>query len=425
MNFSSHHRTAFTLVEILTVMIILSLMAGMVVTAVQGVTRSARESRTRNIIAAVDSVLMEQYQSYKYRAFSVEVPDTFNPTSRNPNTEVGFEVLASEAARVRLMMVRDMQRMEMPDRLSDIADAPAMLRAAVSPVAIDQATGLIRGARNDRSVRRTFPVNWYDGTASFANGGDNVPSKLAAYRDRFPTGFNFNDPTAIANQGAECLFLIMSTSFVGGSPAIDAIPTSNIGDTDEDGLSEILDGWGQPLGFVRWPIGYFDFEQSIDTTVPDDFDLFRSDYTFHVDTSVSTVAVPTDINQGPAVKVNPWSMRPLVVSAGADGEFGLATNPWTAGGVEVTTFSYQDPSWYWPVNTNWYGRETPGRDRGVGNRTYNQHPYPDPYARRFIEANSGGMGFTGVLPGQVLASGSAATELTDNLSNYQLQAVQR
>ena len=50
----------------------------------------------------------------------------------------------------------------------------------------------------------------------------------------------------------------MATSFVGGSPALEAIPSSNIGDTDNDGLREILDGWGNPLGFIRWPVGYSD-----------------------------------------------------------------------------------------------------------------------------------------------------------------------
>ena len=94
------------------------------------------------------------------------------------------------------------------------------------------------------------------------------------------------------NQGAECLYLIMATSYVGSGPAIDVIPAANIDDTDGDGLLEILDGWGQPLEFIRWPVGVADFEQSAIvsaaptsanpnlTPVPDDFDHFRSDYAY-------------------------------------------------------------------------------------------------------------------------------------------------
>lgn len=201
---TTRSRNAFTIVELLAVMVLLSMMAGMVVTAVSGVTRSAREARTKNIIAAIDSVLLEQYESYKYRALPVEIPDTFNPanfTSGSTTTEIGFEVLSSEAARIRLLMVRDLQRMELPDRLSDIASAPALLRAAANPVLRNNTTDTLIDTRSDKTQRRMFNVSWYDSSASFSSGGDNVPSKLAAYRDRIPSGFSFTAAASLQNQG--------------------------------------------------------------------------------------------------------------------------------------------------------------------------------------------------------------------------------
>jgi type II secretory pathway pseudopilin PulG len=427
MRFSKPTR-AFTLVEVLTVMVLIALMGGMIVTAVQGVTQTAREARTKSIIQTIDSVLMQQYESYKYRALPLDVPDMFqsanfstSPTSGN--AEVGFEVLSTEAARVRLMMVRDLMRMEMPDRLSDISSAPALLRAAASPVVIQGATGQVVATRDNLADRRMFPVRWYDSAATFASGIDNVPSKLAAYRDRIPSTFNFTAPLSLQNQGAECLYMIMATSYVGGTPAIDAIPEPNIGDTDGDGLLEILDGWGQPLGFVRWPAGYFDFELSVNTGIPDDFDLFRSDYAYlDQGTPPTSLAVPTDVNASPRIKTFPWSMKPLVFSVGPDGLSGIATNPWTTA-AEDPDFSYQASSWFWPVSAAWYGTELPGRDLGVGT-TYSQHPFPDPYLRRFIAANQSGGNFVGLLPGQLLQTPTAAAEVADNLSNYQLQVEQ-
>lgn len=420
---------AFTLVEVLTVLALIALMGGMVVTAVQGVTQSAREARTKSIIQTIDSVLMQQYEAYKYRALPLDVPDMFrsanyatSPTSGD--AEVGFEVLSTEAARVRLMMIRDLMRMEMPDRLSDISSAPALLRAAASPVVVQGATGQVVATRDSLADRRMFPVRWYDSTATFASGIDNVPSKLAAYRDRIPSAFNFTAPDALQNQGAECLYMIMATSYVGGTPAIDAIPEPNIGDTDGDGLLEILDGWGQPLGFVRWPVGFFDFELSINTGIPDDFDLFRSDYAYlDQATPPTSLAVPTDVNAVPQGKTYPWSVKPLVFSAGPDGRFGIATNPWTTA-AEVADFSYQASTWFWPVSAAWYSTELPGRNLGVGATTYNQHPFPDPYLRRFIAANQSSGVFAGLLPGQLLQTTTASTEIADNISNYQLQVEQ-
>lgn len=407
-------------------MVILSVMASMIVTAVKGVTLSARESRTKHIIAAIDSVLLEKYQSYKYRAFAVEIPDTFNPANLGATaglTEIGFEVLATEAARVRLQMVRDMQRMEMPDRLSDISSAPMLIRGAANPVLRDGTTSVIRDTRSENTERRMFKVSWFDDAATFITGGDNVPSKLASYRDRIPTGFNFTAANSVQNQGAECLYFIMATSFVGGSPAIDVIPQTNIGDTDGDGLQEILDGWGQPLGFIRWPVGYFDPEQSVDTTLPDDFDLFRSDFSYYVDPATSTVAIPTDVNASPAANAAPWSMRPLVFSLGADGAAGFAVNPWTTAGVEQTGFSYRSSSWLWPTNVNHYGTELGGRTRGTGATTYTNQSFIDPYLRKFVAANQTSGDFSGVLPGQLLTATAAAA--TDNITNYALQAATR
>ena len=436
---STRSRTAFTLVELLAVIVLITLLAGMIVTAVNGVTRTAREARTRSIIAAIDSVLQEHYESYKYRPYSVEIPATFNVVNDDGNTndeELGYDVLATETARVRLMMLRDLQRMELPDRMSDILDAPQNMRAAANFIVRQQGTDLVQSTRDELDRRVMLSVNWYDSNATFGSGLVNVPSRLEAYRDRIrsvnPT-FTLSSPGALTNQGAECLFLIMSTSYVGGTPAIDAIPISNIADTDGDGLNEILDGWGEPLEFIRWPVGYFDPELSIDTTVPDDFDLFRADYYYVADLSPmgTTFAVPLDVNSGPTALASPWSIRPLVFSKGANKQAGIAINPWTspasasAPPVEEADFSYQDASWRWPVNQSYYGPdEYQGRTQGPAGSS--EHPFPDPFLRRFVADNQlSGVGFGGLLPGQLLRSVDANEESSDNLTNYSLQAKPR
>jgi len=412
-------KTAFTLVEVLVVIVIISIMGAMVTTAVSGVTTTAKQSRTKTIISIVDSVLAEHYANLKYRQLPVEVPDLFLP-SGNAN-ELGYEVLAPEAARVRLMMTRDLQRMEIPDRLSDITTAPSAMYAATNKVLID-GNGNVINTRDDKSQRQVLDVTWYSKFANFLSGSDNVPSRLAAYRNRMPVGLTLNSPQALSNQGAECLYLIMATSFVGGTPALEAIPPSNIGDTDNDGLREILDGWGNPLGFIRWPIGYFDPEISIDKTIPDEFDLFRSDYAYTASPgSTSSSAGAYDVftnsnfNATAGSPIKPWSMRPLVFSAGPDGEYGITTNPITAAGVEMANYNYQASNWWWPTNTAFYGEELPGR------ASASTRPFPDPYLRVFVSSNLNNGAFAGRLPGQLFATSTSANEVTDNITNYQLQ----
>ncbi len=424
----------YTLVEILAVLVVITIMGGMVLTAVQGVNTTAKAARTRSIIGAVDSVIQEQYESYKYRALAVELPNTGVLTPAGDT--FAYELLSTEAARARMLMIRDLQRMELPDRLTDIASPPTAIMAAANPVLKNTTTDEIIGTRDDNTQRVPFQVPWFDSSSDYTSYRSlnryNVPPKLAAYRDRIPTkkadGTPFDINTTVTgaeeheNQGAECLYLVMATSFIGGQPAISSIPASNIGDTDGDGLLEILDGWGQPLGFLRWPVGYDDPQRSIDATKPDEFDPFRSDFAY---VSTATAALATDVNFDgtdlhPTLTTIPWSIRPLIVSAGADGEFGIALNPWTDrtdSTTEQVRYSYGPnvaSSWdKWAVDLAHMGYELGGRTA----------PYQmiDPFLRNFVGNPTN---FMGLLLGQRIPGSDAQEQRADNITSYALQSEQ-
>jgi len=408
MRSSSSHRkpVGFTLVEVLVVLVIISMITGMMVTAVRGVTTTAKIARTRSVIATIDSVIREQFESYKYRSFPVEI---LNRDVFVTGGTLGIEVLANEAARVRLIMNRDLQRMEMPDRFSDILINQAAIYAAANPVLEDSGTGMVRGTRNDKSARNVAQVVW-----SSSPKRDVFLSRLGGTPD-------------VANQGAECLYMIMSTAFVGGEPAIANIPTNHVGDTDGDGLPEIIDAWGQPLGFIRWPVGFFDPELSLNPGVlanlgpPDDFDPFRVDFSYTATASPST-ANPVDVNNLIIVAPNPprpapthpWSIRPLVVSSGPDGAFGIATSPYTSSaGVPIVDFNYLNAAFNFPDVTNavataFLGAEATGRT-GV-------YFFPDPYLRRFQNINNDAL-----FPGQGLPGSGELDNRSDNITNFSLE----
>ena len=427
------HRNAFTLIEILVVLIILSTLGAMVTTAVSGVRTTAREARTKRIISIVDSVIAEQYEQLRYRPLAVEIPALYEETNIGV---LGWEVLADEAARVRLMMLRDLQRLEIPDRYTDIlnivrssgiepgtpliSEVPIEIKAAVSQVITDQ--GLIRQRREELDKRQPAPVVWF--------GLSNAKShpKQDGYRRRIEAAIEIDSNSnerryswTPEHQGAECLYLILSTSYIGGQPAIAAIPNSNIGDTDNDGMLEILDGWGQPLQFIRWPVGFtpssgefnVDFEQTVNVNSVDDFDLFRVDHSYLKNTDPGSVLV-RDTN-APSELYRPWSMRPLIFSVGEDGEGGLAVNPGDQPGLPQYNFSYASTSWDLPVTSDYFGDEWEGRGGG-------RISYIDPYLRLFTSLNP-----TQCLPGELLGKTNPAerkkafNQSIDNITNYQLQ----
>ncbi|SMP76795.1 prepilin-type N-terminal cleavage/methylation domain-containing protein [Neorhodopirellula lusitana] len=419
-----HSDSGFTLVELLVVMVVIGIMSSMVAIAVQGVTASARASRTRTIIGMIDSVIQEKYDSYKYRSLPVEIP-TVDYVAGVTGSTLSFEVLGSEAARVRLNMIRDLQRMEMPDRFSDFQQPPASIYGAADRVLID--SGDIDGdgdteelilTRKYKAQRTSFKMSWYENTTTPYQ----FPSTAQAYSSRM-TG-----AATTEYQSAECLYLILATSYSSGTPAIDAIPTSNIGDLDGDGMFEIWDAWGQPIGFIRWPVGYSDPDGIIDYTTADEFDLFRSDFYY----TVQTPPAPSSTSVLPAVNVNtgsaiaPWALRPLVISAGEDGDFGIAFNPIDDGGNPLDTFAYSSASWIWPKDTANMGAESQGR--GAAN-----YQWCDPYLRRFLHDNDVSVldrtsatyatDTSRRLPGEELTGGPNQA-LADNITNFSLQVAQ-
>ena len=154
--------------------------------------------------------------------------------------------------------------------------------------------------------------------------------------------------------------------------------------------------------------------------IPDEFDLFRSDYAYTtVPNSSSSSAGAYDVFTGRNFfnneTIKPWSMRPLVFSAGPDGEYGVTTDPITSAGVPMANYNYQATNWWWPTSVAFYGEELPGRG-GTATR-----PFPDPYMRVFVSSNLNNGQFAGRLPGQLRPTTTSADEVTDNINNYQLQ----
>ena len=218
------------------------------------------------------------------------------PINIPPNTN------PQASAKARLDALREMQRMELPERKSDVEDAPVTLS---SPPALNLA------------YRRQVQAR--------AQGG------------------NFAGWTE-ANQGSECLYMILSRIQEGDTNGLEFVREAEIGDVDNDGMPEILDGWGKPIAFLRWAPGFIPANGAVtaiqDGTTPDPFD-------------------PMNIYPGG------YQLFPLVFSAGPDGTFDIATN---SSGFQYSTTSPPND----PFNTTVSPKfGTP--DTGAGNFVDNIH----------------------------------------------------
>ena len=101
------------------------------------------------------------------------------------------------------------------------------------------------------------------------------------------------------NASAETLHLLVSVGSL-DTDSLESFRNDEIGDVDDDGASEFLDGFGRPIHFLRWAPGYF--RERGQTAVADPFDPYRF---------------------GGRGGNDSFQLMPLLVSAGPDERFSL------------------------------------------------------------------------------------------------------
>jgi prepilin-type N-terminal cleavage/methylation domain-containing protein len=210
-----HRRAGFTLVELLITISIIAILASMMLVASLAAQEQGRVQKTRALITKLDGIIRARYESYRTRRVPVNFPVLA------ANDLVGTRLRLKQ----RVDVLRDLMRMEMPDRLSDIQDVP------VTPFG---------GAIIQRP------------SASWAYFNRLNPSPT-------PPGWN---PT-VENQGAECLYMIVTESLEQEGDSRGVFNAGDVADTDGDGLPEFVDGWKRPIEFLRWAPGFLSEVQNI------------------------------------------------------------------------------------------------------------------------------------------------------------------
>jgi len=270
---------AFTMVELLTVIVVIGILSSMVLFALFSVQETARAKRTKAQIAKIHELISGRWESYRTRPLPIRIPAGTSPRA---------------AASLRLTALRQLMRIEMPEKFADVR-LPA--KSVNSP------------------LHRT-------------------------YRLRLT-------PEATRNfEGAECLYMILATIQDGDTNGLDFFREHETGDVDKDGMPEILDGWGQPIAFIRWAPGFYNL--NADTTGDGNADYITAVSTLQFGDLKPGVGGdagkangdpfdPLKVDQrwnNKNTKDDPFGLFPLIYSIGPDGQGGILTTPTVPGAID-------------------------------------------------------------------------------------------
>ena len=259
-------RCGFTLVELLVVIAIIGILASMLLMGLWSVAQNARQDRTLSVVKRIDVYVQARWSSYLDRRIGVRMIAPFarprfptereymrivDPSGSNAAAIRNHRLLSygRVVAYIRLAGIREIMRMELPDRKIDLltpAEMGAGVPATIVPNAGEPLTNLAPPILRNRLVVTldSVPALWLNYRAKA------LSQLFARYGNR-----NWNGWTT-THESAECLYLILSTMADDDKAALDWFKESEIGDIDNDGMPEILDAWGTPIVFVRWPSGF-------------------------------------------------------------------------------------------------------------------------------------------------------------------------
>lgn len=192
-----YQRSGFTLLEILIVVAIVALLASFLTVAIGRSITQAREAATRATLLKLDGQLQQRLEAFRTL---IETPQKQN------------ELKAGLAGKKR-----ELQQTAAPALLNVMNDKLVLLLVY------------------KEYYRRGFPQT----LADFNGAGGH------------PFGGNLQN----AAESSEMLYWLLTQADTFGVPAVDESEfiSSEIGDTDGDGRMELVDAWGQPLRFYRWP----------------------------------------------------------------------------------------------------------------------------------------------------------------------------
>lgn len=224
-------RRGFTLVEILIVISIIAVLMTMMVAVVRNSMKTAKTAATSALIQKIDMLIDDRLKGFDRATKTADFQRII--TTRKQALESGgiFGVAPDVLAAVAR---KDFLRENFPQRYADFGAAvagPGLLQGVPTRILTDPTL-----IPEDANVNGVLDVG------EDTNGNGVLDGYVHAKHN-------------VETESAALLYFALTKLQVFGVPPVgeSGFETSEVRDTDGDGLLEFVDAWGVPLRFYRWP----------------------------------------------------------------------------------------------------------------------------------------------------------------------------
>lgn len=268
----SHQRKAFTLSELLIALSIIAVLTSALAFAIRGAQERAREYRTESQLEKIERILQSQLLEFVNQRSVVQLPNvgnragdlgphpgTIGATGGNTNRISLGEGLFTRTRRFREEALRVNLLSHFPYRHNHLTYDNSGMQIVDGLPCDSNGIPVVPYLTTDYAVTNAggSPVpdsaKWYG----------SVPSWLAQFRSKLyvsagvpvangtgqtPIVLPLNEADARTN-ASEMLYQVLLRTWVDGQPATTLFRDAEFGDTDGDGIREVLDAWGNPVGY--------------------------------------------------------------------------------------------------------------------------------------------------------------------------------
>ena len=312
-----NRRIGFSLLEIIVVIGIIAFLLSITVTAVSSFSHSAREAATATTLLKIQKLMQQRIDGFEAWVTLQKRNQTFDKQVARKRIDLQrFGVYGLKEQSLEILVRKDLFRYYFPQHQRDVAP------------------------------------DWFITTHPVWNTLKTNGSFVAAAH-------------TAETESSELLYFALTATEVFGVPPVDAseFRAAEVADTDHDGLLEFVDAWGKPLRFYRWPTRLFNHDNRISSRplrvnstllfkglpAPHPLNYHPQDSLYR-DPDDALGRIKGDYLRIPAFRKvftpdNYHSIDtfhiPLIVSAGADGQFGLIGHLATASSDDTNPSDYE------------------------------------------------------------------------------------